>query len=191
MKLSFAALAVLASGCLQAAPPIVYYVTPGGSDQNSGKLAAPFATVEHARDVVRALKRNGAPVTVYMRGGSYTLAAPLRFLPEDSGTADAPVTYAAYKDEHPVISGGRRIDGWSPATVNGKQLWTVDLPAVRDGKWFFRELWIDGHRATRARTPNSGFFRATAVPGLDLKKPYQQGNESFQFAPGQLANWKL
>ena len=183
-------IAVFAAFCLQAAQaPIVYYVAPNGSDQNAGKLATPFATIEHARDAVRSLKRNGAPVTVYLRGGAYSLATPLHFLSEDSGTADAPVTYAAYKDERPVISGGRRIDGWTPATINGKQLWTADIPAVRDGKWYFRELWINGHRATRARSPNSGFFRVTAVPGLDLKKPYQEGNESFQFAPGQLANW--
>ena len=186
MKLTLLILAALG---LQAAPPVVYYVAPDGSDQNTGKLAAPFATIEHARDVVRGLKRNGAPITVYLRGGTYTLSAPLRFLPADSGTADAPVTYAAYKDEHPVISGGRRIDGWRQTTVNGKDLWSVEVPGVREGNWYFRELWINGHRAIRARNPNSGFFRATAVPGLDLKKPYQQGNDSFQFAPGQLANW--
>ena len=189
MKLEIALLAALTAGWVQAAPPIVYYVAPGGSDQTAGKLKAPFATIEHARDVVRGLKRTGAPVTVYLRGGTYTLTEPLHFSPEDSGAAGAPVTYAAYKDEHPVISGGRRIDGWKPVTVEGKQLWSSEISDVKDGKWYFRELWINGRRATRARSPNSGFYRVTAVPDLDLKKPYHQGNQSFQFAPGQLANW--
>jgi hypothetical protein len=179
----------LAALTIQAAAPVVYYIAPTGSDQGSGKLAAPFATIEHARDVVRSLKHPATPVTVYLRGGTYTLASPLHFTPEDSGASDAPVTYAAYKDERPVISGGRSITGWKETTVDGKHLWTVDIPSVRDGKWYFRELWINGHRATRARNPNTGFFRATAVPDLDLKKPYQQGNESFQFAPGQLEPW--
>jgi hypothetical protein len=51
-----------------ASPPIVYYVVPTVSDQASGKLAAPFATIEHARDVVRPLNHAGGPVTVYLRG---------------------------------------------------------------------------------------------------------------------------
>jgi hypothetical protein len=180
---------LLGAVSLQAAPPIVYYVAPGGSDQSTGKLNAPFATIEHARDVIRGLKHDSAPVTVYLRGGMYPLRTPLHFLPEDSGTANAPVTYAAYKDEHPVISGGRRIEGWKPGTVDGKKLWVAEIPDVKDGKWYFRELWINGHRAIRARNPNSGFFRVTAVPDLDLKKPYHLGNESFQFAPGQLVKW--
>lgn len=168
---------------------MVYYVAPDGSDQASGKLTAPFATIQHARDVVRSTRRTGIPVTIYLRGGTYSLAAPLHFEPQDSGSADAPVTYAAYKDERPIISGGRLITAWKETTLNGRSVWSANVPSVRDGKWSFRELWINGHRAIRARNPNTGFFRATGVPDLDLKRPYQEGNSSFQFAPGQLANW--
>ncbi len=34
------------------------------------------------------------------------------FTPADSGTAAAPITYAAYPGEQPVLSGGRAITGW-------------------------------------------------------------------------------
>lgn len=189
MKLIQPTLALIALSARAAPPPITYYVAPTGSDQASGKQGAPFATIEHARDVVRSLKHSGTPVTIYLRGGTYSLSRPLHFAPEDSGTAEAPVTYAAYKNEHPVISGGRAITGWKETSVDGKYLWAVDIPSVREGKWYFRELWINGHRAVRARNLNTGFFRATAVPDLDLSKPYQQGNQSFRFAPGQLAYW--
>lgn len=125
----------------------------------------------------------------YLPGGTYSRASRLHFEPQDSGSADAPVTYAAYKNERPIISGGRAITGWMETTLNGRTVWSASVPAVRDGKWYFRELWINGHRAIRARNPNSGFFRASGVPDLDLKRPYQEGNLSLQFAPGQLANW--
>ena len=37
------------------------------------------------------------------------------FSAEDSGTKDAPVVYAAYKNEKPVISGGLKLDvKWTP-----------------------------------------------------------------------------
>ena len=59
-----------------------FYVSPSGNDQWSGRLAAParggsdgpFATLEAARDAVRALKRSGLPeggVTVWIRAGTY------------------------------------------------------------------------------------------------------------------------
>jgi hypothetical protein len=71
VKLLLPALAALTALTVPAAPPpVVYYVAPTGSDQASGKLAASFATLEHARDMLRTQKHTGAPVTIYLRGGS-------------------------------------------------------------------------------------------------------------------------
>ena len=75
----------------------VFYVSPLGNDAWSGKLAepnragtdGPFATLTRARDAIRAMPARQPlrkPVTVYVRGGVYTLNATLVFLPEDSGT---------------------------------------------------------------------------------------------------------
>src|SRR2546430_11948741 len=54
-------------------------------------------------------------------------------------------------------SGGRSITGWGK--VEGKPgLWQAGIPEVREGKWHFRQLFINGHRKQRARTPNSGYL---------------------------------
>ncbi len=53
--------------------------------------------------------------------------------------------------EKPFISGGRKIDGWQKGAG---EVWTTTVPQVRDGKWYFRQLFVNGHRAIRARTPN-------------------------------------
>src|SRR5262245_61576253 len=132
------------------AAPIVLYVAPEGNNAWSGRRPAPnpaktdgpFATLERARDAVRDLKRrqDGAlrqPVTVRVRGGTYRLAEPLLLTPEDSGTADCPITYEAHTQETPVFSGGRHITGWKEAQVEGKPLWVAELPDVRAGKWYF------------------------------------------------------
>ena len=150
---------------------VAFYVDPRGNDAGSGSKAEPFATIAHARDAVRALKRKqggrlGAPVTVFLHGGTYELPEPLSFTPEDSGTDQAPVTYAAYESEQPIISGGRVVRGWKPVTVNGRQLWAADIPDVREGRWYFKEIWVNGQRRYRAHAPNQGFFRARGVPGL-------------------------
>ena len=172
-----------------------FHVAMTGSDSAPGTAEQPFATTERARDAVRELKqREGGvlkqSVTVWVHGGTYRLAQPLRFAPEDSGTPQCPVTYAAFGSERPVLSGGQALPGWKEAVVEGKHLWTVDLPAVREGKWYFRELWVNGGRRPRARHPNTGFFRITAVPDLDLKQNYFVGQNRFQYAPGELAPWK-
>jgi hypothetical protein len=138
----------------------ILYVSTEGRAAWSGKLAKPNAqgtdgplpSLAAARDKIRELRRGGAqgPVTVLVRGGTYFLEEPFVLAPEDSGTKGQPVTYAAYPRERAVLSGGRRISGW---TKKDNRLWTA--PA-----WFeFHQLFVTGKRTMRARTPNQGFYR--------------------------------
>ncbi len=154
-------------GSQAAGEGLTLYVSPEGSDAWSGRRPTvragdtdgPFATIARARDAIRALPpevRQRTPVTVLIRGGRYELAETLVFGPEDSGTAKAPITYAAYQGERPVLSGGRRLAGWSH-TRDPK--WRVHLPGVLAGGWRFHQLFVSGRRAQRARTPDVGFFR--------------------------------
>jgi hypothetical protein len=129
------------------------YVAPNGNDSNPGTAEAPLATLDRARDLLRPRIAAGltADVTVLIRGGTYRLEQPLIFGPEDSGTAQHSVTYAAWPGEKVVLSGGRIISGWRRGTG---PIWTVELAAVKAGQWCFRQLFVDGRRAIRARTPN-------------------------------------
>ena len=88
-----------------------YYVAPAGNDANSGTLAKPFASLQRARVAVRK-----KPGTVFLRGGTYYLPQTIIFTAEDSGTKKVPIVYQAYKSEHPVISGGVKLDklDWQP-----------------------------------------------------------------------------
>jgi parallel beta-helix repeat protein len=150
-----------------------FYVSPKGNDSWSGKSPSrtapdgPFATIGRAQKAIRELKRAGklsGPVSVFLRGGIYELTAPIVFTPEDSGAEQAPVTWAANPGEKPVVSGGRRITGFRKGE-NG--VWTVSLPDVKEGRWYFRQLFVNGKRAIRARTPNDGFFQADGDISMD------------------------
>ena len=114
-----------AAGVAQA-KEVVLYVSAQGNDAWSGRLPepnaaktdGPFATLERARDAIRSMRAGAplrAPASVYVRGGAYALSAPLVFLPEDSGTPEAPITYASYPGEKVIASGGRMITGWKKA----------------------------------------------------------------------------
>ena len=82
------------------------YVAPDGSDENDGTLDNPLATIEKARDLVRAMDRTGRNgITVALKAGEYRVSS-LVFTREDGGTKDCPVTYCAYGDGEVILNGG-------------------------------------------------------------------------------------
>src|SRR6185312_431123 len=152
-KLSVALVSVLlfcsSSNALQ------LYVATNGDDQNPGTQSRPFATLVRARDSIRELKKRGAvdgEIEVVVRGGTYFLEKPFLLTTEDSGTLKAPVKYKAADGERVVLSGGRLINRrWK--TDDGKVFYT-DLPEAKEGKWKFKQLFVNGRRAVWARFPN-------------------------------------
>ncbi len=131
-----------------------FYVSPDGNDSNPGSADAPLATISKARDLVRQRLSAGLnhDILIRIRGGTYEQADTLSFDLRDSGSAEHSITYAAKSGEKVILSGGRKITGWKKGP---DEIWTADIPEARDGKWYFRELFINGVRAIRARTPNA------------------------------------
>ena len=118
-----------------------FHVAPTGKDSNPGTQQQPFATLEAARDAIRKHAPT-EPRTVLVHNGTYCLQQPFILSSEDSGTPEAPVTYRAAEPGKVIISGGRQIRGWQPG--EGK-LWQVEIPEVRQGKWYFHALFVNGH----------------------------------------------
>ena len=157
-RLAFFA-AVLFSA-VQVADAVTFHASPQGDDGWSGRLAqanaartdGPLASLACARDMICKLKEGGPladPIRVIVGGGLYNLSEPFTLTAQDSGTADCPITYEASGDA--VFSAGRRLKGFKRG-VGG--LWQVQIPEVASGKWYFQQLWVNGRRAVRARTPN-------------------------------------
>ncbi|MBU0607860.1 MAG: right-handed parallel beta-helix repeat-containing protein, partial [Armatimonadetes bacterium] len=134
-----------------------FHVAPGGSDTAAGTAARPLATLAGARDAVRAWKKRGGgrseAVTVWLHGGTYRLASPVVFTPQDSGNAEFPVTYSARPGEHAIISGGVPITGWRKYD---DRVWVAEVPWARERPEAFTQLFVNGVRRPRARTPNEG-----------------------------------
>ena len=151
--------------------------------------------LQAARDLIRAKRASGAwlgvPITVRIEGGQYVLEEPLVFGPEDSGSPEAPVVYAAQPGARVVISGGRQIAGWRAGEANGHAAWTVELPEVRTGVWTFRQLFVDDERRPRTRLPRKGFFTFTGLPSVTPETRWSEGQTAASFAPGNLsAGWR-
>lgn len=162
---------MVANSLSLAAAPLTLYVSPQGNDAWSGRLAVPAAdgkdgpraTVAAALEGARAARKGQpapGPISILLRDGVYRLTAPIVLSVEDSGASAAePFVIGAYPGEHPVLSGGERVEGWRPVE-NKPGLWAARLAAGNDPQAEVRSLFINGRRATRARTPNEGeFFR--------------------------------
>jgi hypothetical protein len=132
-----------------------FYIAPDGKDSNPGTAAAPFATLAKAREAVRKEVPSGLTgnVLILISGGTYKQVETLTFGPEDSGTEKCSITYTAIPGAEAVLSGGQRITGWQKRP---SAIWTAQVPEVKAGQWYFRQLFVNGKRAIRARTPNAG-----------------------------------
>jgi len=179
-------LTTLALG-LAVTAPTEFHVATDGNDDDPGTTVAPFRTLVRAQEVVRERLREGieGDITVVIHEGTHELDRPLVFGPEDSGTDTAAITYRAEPPGEAVVSGGRRIGGWR----NGEgELWVADVPGVRDGTWYFRQLVVNGRRAVRARTPNADAdppYRT--LVGAELSE--DRSSYTLVAEPGQVAQW--
>lgn len=150
-----------------------FYVATNGDDTWSGKLETPnatktdgpFATLQRARNAIRQVKSQQGnvlkqPITVIVRAGTYFLQETLVLTSKDSGTTNFSITYKAYPNEKPIISGAQRIVGWKKQD----DLWVTKIPEVQTEQWNFRYLRVGDDWAIRARYPN-----------FDPDNPYTEG----------------
>jgi len=122
---------------------------------NAGKTDGPFATLGRARDEIRRRKTNenaASGFVVSIRGGRYYLPDVFELQQDDSGTQSSPVVYQAYKDEKPVLIGGRVVRHFRPYR---DKILQADLASQGlAGLTFTKQLFCDSRRQILARYPN-------------------------------------
>lgn len=128
------------------------YVSPSGNDLNNGSSDSPKGTLSAALRQAREMRRlnsdgieNG--INIILKGGTYSFYESLLVRPEDSGTPQSPTIISAAESEKVIISGGVKITGWKKT---GKLL-VADVPDFNGCPLDFRQLWINGKKAVRAR----------------------------------------
>jgi hypothetical protein len=153
-----------AAGCPAAAgatTPADFWVATDGSDTADGSRAAPFATLERARDAAREV--GARDVTITVRGGTYRLAGPLVLDARDGRPDGHRVVYRTAPGETPVLSGAVAVHGWEPYDGRIQRALVGDVAS--------RQLVVNGRRATRARTADyPASFRPTVAATGDAPR---------------------
>ena len=158
---------LLVSGALSAQK---IYLSPTGNDSNPGTVEKPLASLVAARDKARELKKNvqaGQPIEIIALAGDYFMMQPLNLTTEDGGNPDSPLIIKAESGTKAVFRGGVQITGFEK--VNDK-LWKAFVPQVAYYNSYFEQLYVNGKRATRARTPNDGFYFVKGVNETVMEK---------------------
>lgn len=121
------------------------YISVKGSDKNPGTKEKPLASFQKAQLLTRKINE---AVTVYVRGGTYYLSAPLLFTREDDRSPKTAVVYKAFPGEQVKVSGGKSLQLTWESLSNGikKAKVTADVA--------FDQLFVNGKQQRMARYPN-------------------------------------
>ena len=133
------------------------YLSPVGNDMNAGTIEKPLASLNGARDKAREFRKSnsGSKVEIIALGGEYFMDRPLEL-----GIVDSELTFRADERGMAKFMGGVRVEGFEK--VN-ETLWRAFIPQVAYYHSYFEQLYVNGRRATRARTPDEGFFMVKSV----------------------------
>jgi parallel beta-helix repeat protein len=148
---------LLHTSLLFASEPVLVqrYVSATGNDKNSGQTAVEsYRSIQHALQELTKLP--DAETTRYEIVVESTVSLPETLkLTNQSLPRNAASLTIRGAGPGATLRGGHKITGWQR---DGK-LWRTKIPEVADGTWQFRELFVNGERRPRARTPNDGYNR--------------------------------
>lgn len=145
------------------------FVSPKGSDYNTGTEGEPLKTVQMAIRKARDLRRLQDTsihegINIILKGGTYNLIEPIVLRPEDSGSVYSPTIISSAKGENVILNGGVEISGWKkingsvpglPRNAKGN-IWVSDVPRVGGNRLLFRQMWVNDKKAVRASSFNDG-----------------------------------
>ncbi|MBR2038550.1 MAG: hypothetical protein IKA09_12630 [Lachnospiraceae bacterium] len=149
------------------------YVKPDAVSGGNGSLTSPYNSLEDAKTAISTLLATSpnVNVTVYLMGGTYVLEDTLSL-----GSTEASfgrVTFKNYENEIPVITSGHKIPVGSFEEVEEKNYYVYQLPetAKTEGSYpAFRDLLVDGERATLAKTKEYTYVKSFKNEVLNSSK---------------------
>jgi len=139
----------------------IIYLAPNGTDTNPGTKEKPLASLNGARNLIRALDTEDT-IHVKITPGDYFMNTPLDLSSQD----DTPAIFEGMGD-NVTFYGGTPVTNWEKVT---DRLWRASISELPTGNFTFEQFYVNGKRATRARTPNEGFFQVEKATEMLLHK---------------------
>lgn len=141
-----------------------FYVSPSGDDRGDGSREQPKQSLACALQSARELRRttNCYQIEIVLLGDT-DLYESLFVRPEDSGTPAHPLVIRSESGSRYTIGGGVEVTGWKRGR---KGVWSAPLPRFNGRVLEFRQLYVDGRKADRARDVDD-FEQMNRILGVD------------------------
>ncbi len=148
-----------------AIPKIVWsqdhlYVSISGNDSNSGTIDSPFATLQKALICDEAYRNTNRSLTIHLAQGNYYLTKTI----DIRKPYTRPIIVIGEGMDKSRLIGGTTISGWKKYKDN---IFQAQVPHAKANNLQFEQLYVNGHYAQQARTPNQGYIY---VQGFDNDK---------------------
>lgn len=123
-------------------------------------LPGTTGALQDALRLTREYRRlhGGCTAELRLGKGLHRLYEPLRLRAEDSGLR-------IVGDEGAVVAGSMRVDGWQ----RKGRLWVTTVPPFNGRPVEFRQLWVNGRKAVRARSV-ADFEQMPRILGYDKQR---------------------
>ena len=126
-------------------------VSPQGCDATAnGTTAKPYCTIEAAIKKAACIY-DADTVFVEVAPGEYQLSKPI----EITYCPKSPVVVRCSSEQGAVMNGGVKISGWKQGDDG---LWFAEVDATKMYGFKFEQMYVNGRRAIRARTPDNEWF---------------------------------
>lgn len=126
------------------------YISPLGNDNNDGTKEAPMRSL-HAAINMAISTTETETAYIEVTEGDYIMEQACRITASNT----RPIVVRATKGQARFI-GGKRITNWERT---GSNRYRAHIAETIDNGFTFEQLYINGQRATLARTPNNGFYK--------------------------------
>ncbi len=127
------------------------YVSPTGNDNNDGSKERPLFSLNCALEKGCADMSRTDTLSILIQSGDYYLDRPVQI----KTSLKRPVVFRGIGEQKSCLLGGICINGWEPF---GDKLYRAYVPEVVRYGFTFEQLYINGRRATLARTPNEDWY---------------------------------
>lgn len=115
-----------------------YYVSPSGKDSNPGTKKKPLKTIACALETVNKYKSEvNSDMNIILATGTYYLDSTLKIDQSYNLPNGKTLTIKADKGARPVISGGKKVTGWTKVKVNGINMYKAKVKNLKYGRSFY------------------------------------------------------
>ena len=148
----------------------IYVSTTGDDVTGDGSISKPYQTLTKAKTTANTLKNSSTNgVTIWFRGGTYTIPTTVSFTSSDAGSVGKPIIYRAYTNENVIFTGAKPVipSKWTAYTgstsrlnpaVTAAQIQECTLPNLA--------LAVSGIMPDKIDDGNNAFYQYTNLPGV-------------------------